>query len=72
MSDLKNNPVWVNAICQRVAARLAALEGIEAIALGGSRARDTAREDSYLDVALYYDSNAPFAIKALDAAASEG
>jgi hypothetical protein len=52
-------------------ARLAGLEGIKAIVLGGSRARGTAREDSDLDLALYYDPAAPFDIDGLDTAASE-
>lgn len=62
---------WVDEICERVAARLAAIEGIKAVALGGSRARGTAREDSDIDLALYYDPRAPFAIAELDAAACE-
>jgi Nucleotidyltransferase domain len=69
--DLENDPAWVNEICERVAARLATIEGIKAVALGGSRARGTAREDSDIDLGLYYDSTDPFAIEALDVAASE-
>jgi hypothetical protein len=60
---------WVDEICGRVAERLASIAGIKAIVLGGSRARDTAREDSDVDLALYYDPGEPFAIEALDAAA---
>ena len=62
---------WVDEICRRVAARLARVEGIKAIALGGSRARGTAREDSDLDLGLYYDPGAAFALGELDAAACE-
>jgi len=62
---------WVDEICKRVAARVAPLEGIKAVALGGSRARGTAREDSDIDLALYYDAGVPFAVKELDAAACE-
>ena len=58
-------------ICESVAARLGPIEGIKAVALGGSRARGTAREDSDIDLALYYDSAAPFAIDELDSAACE-
>lgn len=61
----------VDEICERVVAGLAPLEGIRAVVLGGSRARGTAREDSDIDLALYYDSRAPFALKDLDAAARE-
>src|SRR5690242_14383563 len=62
---------WVEEICKRVVARLGSLNGIRAIALGGSRARGTARKDSDVDLALYYDPGAPFKIHELDAAASE-
>jgi predicted nucleotidyltransferase len=62
---------WVDEICGQVAARLTPIEGIKAVALGGSRARGTAREDSDIDLALYYDPREPFAIEALDAAARD-
>jgi predicted nucleotidyltransferase len=68
---LENSPAWVNEICERVAARLASVDGIRAVALGGSRARGTAREDSDIDLALYYDPTAPFALDRLDLAARE-
>ena len=38
MSNSGNYPAWVSEICERVAARLAAIDGIRALALGGSRA----------------------------------
>jgi predicted nucleotidyltransferase len=62
---------WVEEVCHRVAGRLSRIKGIKALALGGSRARGTAREDSDLDLALYYDPGAPFALVELDAAACE-
>jgi hypothetical protein len=62
---------WVDEICGRVVERLSPIEGIKALALGGSRARGTAREDSDLDLALYYDPGAPFAVGELDTAACE-
>jgi predicted nucleotidyltransferase len=68
MSDADNNPAWVSEICERVVARVGAIDGIRALALGGSRARSTAREDSDIDLALYYDPSAPFPIGQLDAA----
>jgi len=71
MCDTDNNPAWVSEICERVVTRLAAIDGIRALALGGSRARNTAREDSDIDLALYYDPSAPFPIGQLDVAARE-
>jgi hypothetical protein len=68
---LEDNPTWVTGVSARVTARLAAIEGIEAVALGGSRARGTAREDSDIDLALYYDPAAPFALDQLDAATAD-
>jgi len=62
---------WVYETCGRVAERLASIAGIKAVVLGGSRARGTAREDSDVDLALYYDPGEPFAIEALDAAVCE-
>jgi Nucleotidyltransferase domain len=62
---------WVDEICGQVAERLASIAGIKAVALGGSRARGTGREDSDIDLGLYYDPGEPFAIEALDAAACE-
>lgn len=61
----------VDDICQRVVERLAAVDGIAAVVLGGSRARGTARNNSDVDLALYYDPQAPFAVQELDAAARE-
>jgi hypothetical protein len=52
-------------------ARVVPIEGIKAVALGGSRARGTAREDSDIDLGLYYEPDAPFRIEALDAAGCE-
>jgi len=71
MSDSENNPAWVSEICERVVARVAAIDGIRAMALGGSRARNTARQDSDIDLALYYDPSAPFSIGQLEVAAQE-
>lgn len=64
-------PQWLSALCERIAARLDRVAGIEAIALGGSWVRGAARPDSDVDIALYYDPDAPFSPEELDAAASE-
>ncbi len=71
MPDSDGYPAWVSEICERVVARLAAIKAIRAVALGGSRARGTAREDSDIDLALYYDRSTPFPIEQLNAAARE-
>jgi len=71
MPDSANYPKWVSEICERVSERLAAIEAIRAVALGGSRARGTAREDSDIDLALYYDPSTRFPIELLDVAARE-
>lgn len=53
-----------------IAARARAVPGIEAVALGGSRARGTQREDSDVDLGLYYDAQ-QLDLAALTEAASE-
>jgi predicted nucleotidyltransferase len=62
---------WVSEIAARVAERLALIKGIEAVALGGSHVRGTAREDSDIDLALYYEPHTPFVINELNEAACE-
>jgi predicted nucleotidyltransferase len=71
MPDSDGYPAWVSEISERVVARLAAIKAIRAAALGGSRARGTAREDSDIDLALYYDRSTPFPLEQLNAAARE-
>lgn len=71
MSDSGNYPEGVSEICKRVAARLAGIKAISAVALGGSRARGTARKDSDIDLAFYYDPSTPLPMEQLDAAARE-
>jgi predicted nucleotidyltransferase len=43
-----------NAFLQTVALRLSRVSGVVAVVLGGSHARGTARQDSDLDIGLYY------------------
>ena len=55
-----------NSFEHRVASRLAALPGVEAVALGGSRASQTHRPDSDWDVAIYYrDGFSPAHLRAV-------
>lgn len=51
-----------NAILAELVEALSRIDGIEAIALGGSYARGRARPDSDIDVGIYYREDAPFAI----------
>lgn len=44
----------VTELAKRVAARLAGVEGVVAVALGGSWARGTQRPDSDIDLGIYY------------------
>jgi predicted nucleotidyltransferase len=64
-------PDWLDRLCERVAARLRAVHGIKAIALGGSWARGTAGPDSDVDIAIYYEPEDVFALDALDEAARD-
>jgi predicted nucleotidyltransferase len=68
---VKDIPSHISAICERVAARLYKVDGIEAVALGGSWSRGTARADSDIDLGLVYDGQRPFALAALAEAARE-
>jgi predicted nucleotidyltransferase len=61
----------IDEIISQVVARVAKVEGIAAIVLGGSRARGTADERSDIDLGIYYDAERPFSTVALEAAAQE-
>lgn len=58
-------------VTSRVAERLAAVDGVVAVVLGGSRARGQADELSDVDLGLYYDPARPLAIADLRALAGE-
>jgi len=64
-------PSRILKLCERMAARLQKVAGIEAVALGGSWSRGTARADSDLDLGLAYDGEHPFSIAELAEAARE-
>jgi predicted nucleotidyltransferase len=68
---VKEIPSRIAEICERVAARLRKIDGIEAVALGGSWSRGTARVDSDIDLGLAYDGDHSFSISALAEAARE-
>ena len=59
------------ALAREIAARVAALDGVVAVALGGSAGRGLADERSDLDLALYYDPARPFSVAELAALAAE-
>jgi len=58
-------------LAHTIAGRLGALRGIAGVAIGGSQARGTAREDSDLDLGLYYYPEKPFALGELAELARE-
>ena len=64
-------PAKISSICERVAARLSSIDGIEAVALGGSWSRGIARDDSDVDLAIAYDGAHQFAIADVAEAARE-
>ena len=61
----------IDLILTQVVEQVSKIEGIQAIVLGGSRARGTADERSDIDLGIYYDGKHPFSITALGAAAKE-
>jgi predicted nucleotidyltransferase len=68
---VKDIPSRIADICARVAARLRKIDGLEAVALGGSWSRGTARADSDIDLGLAYGGDRPFSIAELAEAARE-
>lgn len=67
MSDQRG----IEEILTQVVARVSKIDGVQAIVLGGSRARGTADEHSDIDLGIYYDGAHPFSTAALGAAAQE-
>jgi predicted nucleotidyltransferase len=61
----------VEQILTQVVTRVSKIDGVQAIVLGGSRARGTADERSDIDLGIYYDTEHPFSTVALGAAAHE-
>lgn len=58
-------------LAEQVAARLGELEGVAAVALGGSRARGEASPDSDVDLGVYYEPDRPFRLEGLRRLARE-
>lgn len=58
-------------LAREVAARVGALDGVVAVALGGSLARGRAGPRSDIDLGVYYDPARPFSIDELRALATE-
>lgn len=69
-------PPEKQALLERVVALLAAVPGVQAVALGGSYARGRQHAESDLDVAIYYAEDAPFDLadirRAAEAISSQG
>jgi len=61
----------IEGILDRVVGRVGTIDGVAAIALGGSRARGTADRQSDVDLGIYYNGERPFSIGALDRAARD-
>lgn len=53
----------------KVARHLAQVEGVAAVALGGSHARGTAKPDSDLDLGIYYEAGTPLDVASVRAVA---
>jgi predicted nucleotidyltransferase len=59
------------ALILEIAQRLQDIDGVEAVALGGSRARGTHRSDSDIDIGIYYHPDHPLDLDALEFLANE-
>jgi predicted nucleotidyltransferase len=67
----KHDADSVESLIQDVAHCLAAIDGIAAVVLGGSRARGTAHAESDIDLGIYYHPDRPLDVDALRTLARE-
>lgn len=58
-------------LAHALAARLSQIPGVQAVTLGGSRARGAAQPDSDIDLGMYYRADKPFDLKVLNALCRE-
>jgi predicted nucleotidyltransferase len=65
-----NIPPQKQQLLNRALSLLIAVPGVQAVVLGGSYARGTARPGSDLDLGIYYSETAPFAIADIRSAAA--
>lgn len=66
-----SGPYTLPPIVDELVGRLAPIEGVVAVALGGSYARGTQRPDSDIDLGLYYREESPFSIEDIRRLADE-
>jgi len=69
--EIATSTLRISRVADRTAGRLAAIDGVAAVVLGGSRARGEADELSDVDLGVYYDAARPFRVADLRALARE-
>lgn len=71
MTDLSHVPEPKRSLLEELVSRLRAVEGMEAIVLGGSYASGTFHDASDLDIGLYYAEASPFRIEEIQRIADD-
>lgn len=67
LNPLSDLPTELGAVAKALVEEVARVPGVEAIALGGSYARGTARADSDVDLGVYYSERRPLSVVAVRA-----